>query len=123
MEEADLSDRVGALIWRRAERRLQFPACSLPDPACPSQSQAPSVAGRCVGHGASASSQLEVPRLHSGARILQRSEGETSGRKKRQLSHTAGTAGSFAHKSLRPQHAALCPLSFPSRSSITGEVY
>lgn len=61
--------------------KLQLPAASFPSWEHSSQSETLWIYGSYLGHGASASSQLKVPRLHSRPRILQRSEEESTGKK------------------------------------------
>lgn len=68
--------------------KLQLPASSFPGGVHRSQSEGFWIYGSYLGHGASTSSQLEVPRLHSRPRILQRIEEESRG--KIQLSRIAG---------------------------------
>lgn len=61
--------------------KLQLPAASFPSWEHSSQSETWWIYGSYLGHGASASSQLKVPRLHSRPRILQRSQEESTGKK------------------------------------------
>lgn len=97
-------------------RKLQLPAYSFPDIATLSQSDCFWYYGSCLRHGASTSSQLEVPRLHSRPRTLQRSEGGSTGKKKI-VSYIAVRSGNFAQACLRPQLKEFCTLSIPSEAN------